>query len=437
MYKIANQKIKESKLSKDPMSRCSLITKKLLEKEYVIDVHTHFFDIKCINKTYFLLRVLKDFLGLKSVSESELEVEYSANDLYGSIDEYEENWENNLFEKLNKENNEIRFSPDGKKGIIDIIKATKFLKFKKMEDVYEYYIENFSLAEPFNLSKTKVLTTALMMDLEIGWNAKIKKTAFMQIEELHQLSKKYPVLPFLFCDPRRAEIDEDEQNLYALFNKAFCGDTSFFGVKIYPALGYDPSDYRLWPIYSLCEKYKIPVLSHCGGESISTGKREINIYEGENKVLLKANNRKELAYKLNDPWRWSLVLEKFPKLKLNLAHFGGYETWSSATPVNADKDPQQRKEVIFSFIKKYQNVYADFSYNIVEVDLTKNLKSILFFEEEIRNKTLFGTDFWVVNKEGDLQKEQTQCLMALENGIEELDLKNKLCKLNPYNYLFL
>lgn len=435
MIEIAKQKIDESKLSVLPESRCSKVIKELLKEDYVIDVHTHFFDIKCINKTYFLIRMLKDALGLKSIDETE--TEFSIEELYKKTDEYEEEWEDELFNQLTSESEKIIFHPDGKKGFIDIIKAAKFLKFKKMKAVYNYYINNFSLAIPFNLPKSKVLTTALMMDLEIGWNTKIKKTASIQIEELLTLSKEHPVLPFLFCDPRRAEKEEEDHNLYSLFNKAFCsGDSSFFGIKIYPALGYDPSDYRLWPIYELCEKYNIPVLSHCGGESISTAKRKISIYEGENEVTLKAKNRKEMAYKLNDPSRWSLVLEKFPKLKLNLAHFGGYETWSNSTPVDDNKDPQQRKEVIFSFMRKYKNVYADFSYNIVEEDLTSNLKNTLYFDESIRDRTLFGTDFWVVNKEGNLQTEQTQFLMSLDNGIEELDLKNKLCKINPYNYLF-
>jgi len=417
-----------------PLERCSQSVLNLFENEYIIDVHSHLFDIKCINKTYFIIRFLKDFLGIKSGGE--LHVEYSEDELYKRINNYEENWEDDFIEELSKADQDIVIKSNEKKGIIDLISATKFLRFKKMKDVYMYYIRKFSLAYHFKLPKENVLVTALMMDLNIGWDVKIKKSILEQIKELKNLSLEKPVLPFLFCDPRRADLSEEKENLYSLFNIAFCEGQSFFGVKIYPALGYDPSDYRLWPIYKICEELKIPVISHCGGESISTDKINLEVYEGDVKKTLIAKKRKEMAYMLNDPNRWSLVLEKFPNLKLNLAHFGGYETWYSSSPVSKEKDPQQRKECIIKFMNKYANVYSDFSYNLVEIDLSKNLKNSLYFSEILRERTLFGTDYWVVNKEGNLHREQSRFLNIIDEGIEELNLSRRLCLDNPKRFLF-
>ena len=160
----------------------------------------------------------------------------------------------------------------------------------------------------------------------------------------------------------------------------------------------------------------------------------LTIYEGDKRVVLTKKNRKEIAYSLNDPLRWSLILDKFPKLKLNLAHFGGYETWRQPSPIS--REGQKRKETIFDFMSKYENVYADFSYNIVELALSKNLREVITNKASIRERTLFGTDYWVVNKEGDLLKEQKEFLNSMDKNADELKLSKLLTIDNPYNYLF-
>lgn len=422
MSKTKNNKtiIKESILEL-PIERVSQKVKDVFDSgNYCIDTHVHLFDIKCINKSYFILRVLKDLLGLKSTSETYSKL--SVQKAYTEVDVYEDNWEDEFSETLEVESSKV-VAPDTK-GVIDLWHARKFLGFKTMESVYMHYINNFSLGKILN---KEVIVTALMMDLEIGWNAKIKKGVFEQVDELKKLSNKFPVLPFLFCDPRRG-------NLIELFNYAFCGNNPFFGVKIYPALGYDPSDYRLWSIYEVCEKKRIPVLTHCGGDTISTARREIEIYEGEKRIDLKGKNRKEIAYELNNPERWKIVLEKFPNLKLNFAHFGGYETWNRPSPV--DYKGQKRKETIFRFMRRYKNVFADFSYNLIEIDLSKNLREVLSTHDDILGKSLFGTDYWVVNKEDNLLKAQEEFLKELDRNAKGIQMSKIVAIDNPKRYLF-
>lgn len=432
-YEKAKLIIDFNQISVKPIERCSDKVLELINGDYVIDVHAHLFDIKCINKTYFIKRMVKDFLGLKSGGE--IMVDFTDDQLYKNISVYEENWEDTFVNELEKIDQDWINKNSDEKGLIDMIAMRKFLGFKKMRQVYDYYLKKFSLGYHFNLPKEKVLVTALMMDLEVGWNVKIKKTIYDQINELKQLAIDKPILPFLFCDPRRADLEGAEYNLYSLFNYAFTEEQSFFGVKIYPALGYDPSDYRLWPIYEICEKLNIPVLSHCGGETISTDKTTLDVYEGNVLTTITAKNRKEMAYKLNDPKRWELVLQKFKKLRLNIAHFGSAGTWESSSPVNSGKDPQRRKECIIGFMKKYDNVYSDFSYELVDINSTKNLKNVLYFDKIVRDRTLFGTDYWVVNKEGNLHKEQSRFLNIIDDGIEDLELPKKLCLDNSINYL--
>jgi predicted TIM-barrel fold metal-dependent hydrolase len=393
--------------------------------------------MKTINKGYFLLRGLKDMVGLKS-GESE-GVEYSEEAIYQESSEYDEDWEDNLEKTLSEPTLQFHDPRNPTKGFIDIVRMRSLLGMKKMEDVYWYYISRYSLANHFpGVPQKNVITTVLMMDLEMGWNlrGKIRKSAFEQIDEIKELATKFPVLPFLACDPRRAEFDNPKENLYSLFNKAFCKGSPFFGVKIYPAMGYYPSDYRLWPIYEICNELGLPIVSHHGGETVSSEKLQTKVFHGTDEVSLNFPNRKALAHELNNPAHWGLVLEKFPNLRLNFGHFGGYETWSSSNPVPVTKDPQRRKETIFGFMEKYPNVYADFSFNLEEETIVANLKNVIVNDDLIQSRTLFGTDFWVVNPAGDLNQMQQEFLEYMERSVASLELPKKLCIDNPKRFLF-
>ncbi len=416
----ANQRIDKSKLSNKPKSRLQKPTLDLIEESFVIDVHTHFFDIKCINKAYFAIRAIKDLFKIRGATSAQAEaaLEY----VYMNLADDPDDWAETT----------IKLMEEGKeRGIIKDI-VFKILWMGKMSKVYKHYRDGYSLAEYFGLPKEKVITTALMMDLEQGWGVKLRKTVVQKITELKKLSIEYPVLPFLACDPSRADEPSKNKNLYSLFNKAFCEDTSFFGVKIYPALGFDVNDHRLWPIYNLCEKFKIPVLSHCGGSIISTDKLELDIYRGDQHEVLTARKRQQMADHLNDPNRWSPVLDQFPKLKLNLAHFGGGYTWLPRRKKNKVIEAQNRKETIWKLMKKYTGVYADFSFNFAEDRHFEVFHDKIKSDKTVRDKTLYGTDYWVVFSEGNMKKHQTRFLNKLKSDA----LRKQLCRDNGEKYLW-
>ncbi|MEL6673360.1 MAG: amidohydrolase family protein [Bacteroidota bacterium] len=436
----ANSLIDRAQIPATPLERCSTPVKDLLQTAYVIDVHTHFFDINCVNARYFLKRVLKDFLsGNQAMSLSLQDQQFLAGEIQAVLEGGDDAKAEAMVEAAlgSNQNFALNGSSSGWNAVINYLKAVPFLFMKSMAKVHDHYMEESSLAEYFlpRRQQRHVITTALMMDLEIGWNVRIKKPFASQIEEVRELSKTQAVLPFLFCDPRRADLS-GSANLYSLFNQAFAQEHGFFGVKIYPGLGYDPSDYRLWPIYELCQELDIPVLSHCGGPTISTENISLQIFEGEKPVHLKAKNRKEMAYKLNAPERWQIALDRFPNLKLNIAHFGGDISWKPPYK-HSTVDSRPRKDVIMDFMKsgKYPHVYADFSYNLVEPDLYRPLRQLLDNDSIVRAKTLFGTDYWVVNQEGDLQQQQTDFLTYMDMGVQA-DLSRILAKNNPYEYLF-
>lgn len=65
------------------------------------------------------------------------------------------------------------------------------------------------------------------------------------------------------------------ENFYKVFSEK--SEHKFFGVKIYPSLGYLPSNPQLMEIFGLCEKKRIPVTAHCSGAIVHTGKGILKI----------------------------------------------------------------------------------------------------------------------------------------------------------------
>ena len=85
-------------------------------------------------------------------------------------------------------------------------------------------------------------------------------------------------------------------------------------------------------------------------------------------------------------------------------------------------------------MKKYPNVYADFAYTITNKTATNNLIQVLMSDPLVRKRTMYGSDFWVVNKEGELKEKQKAFLDMLQDV--DPSLVHDLCIANPMQYLF-
>ncbi len=193
----------------------------------------------------------------------------------------------------------------------------------------------------------------------------------------------------------------------------------FAGIKLYPPLGFDP-----WPeddeeemvkvtfLYRFsCEK-NIPITAHCS--------------DGGFKVTGNAR-------RFTSPYRWEKVLQSFPGLKLNLAHFGKQGTLFRLF----SRENWERK--IISLIERYDNVYVDFSCNGFDYDYYTSLKTLVKsagqgMQEKMRSRILFGSDFlinllWAESYCGYLDIfAQTRSFTAEE--------KNRFCSINPERFLF-
>ncbi len=235
-----------------------------------------------------------------------------------------------------------------------------------------------------------------------GWNEQIR-----QIEEL----KKYPeykemVFPFLAVDPRRKNIAE-----YAMNNVG--KGKLFIGIKLYCPTGYSPTDPVLFGpdgerggIYAFCEDNGIPVTTHNSDGGFATLAKEVKVtgliqVNGKlhrlNDELLKfstAIHHKNAVYEraltLNHPLLWEKVVEKYPNLLLNLAHFGGGSQLNLALE-NPENTNLWTNKIIALLKDSRYKVYTDVScFTEFEV-IAKLLTSPVY--REIKPRILYGSDY--------------------------------------------
>ncbi|MEP1306526.1 MAG: amidohydrolase family protein [Balneola sp.] len=362
-------------------------------------------------------------------SEKQVDVDTFLNEFEREIDELEKQLETSV-ELYSEVHKAALFGFDRRGFFRRLRHIIGLLRSKTMKTVLNRFEDGYAINQVYNKlfgTDKEQLSVVLGMDLNSGWNGTSEKSYAKQNKELGSLSKTEGILPYLPIDPRRSD-DEGDENLYTAFLKAFNKENpNFFGIKCYPALGYLPSDSRLSPIFEICEKKNIPVLTHCGGEMISTFKNPVIVYRGDKQEKIKDQKRQQRARKLNEPSEWKPVLEQFNSLRLCLGHFGGKSAW------NGNKATKNRIPTIIEMMTTYPNLYADFSFNLESGKTVQAFTKKLFSDDStgelMRSRTLFGTDFWVVLPMSDLNADQKYFLKAVRN------LKDQLLTTNVVKYL--
>lgn len=436
-----------AKISDDPMSRLSAPAHAAIsDPDCIFDVHCHIFDKKCLNIRYLALRFAGTFigemLGFEATGELDKQINHLKKDeetLYKEIEaqsllqhqDSPEEWarfeqEISALAEASEDYEGLElFGYEGK----GLKQAWKVLRKASMAEVWNYYYDTFSIRKLPELEGRPLVAGVLMMDLETGWKMKTEKKFYQQITELKWLAKEQPILPFLAVDPRRAELPGKE-NLYELFLNAFAEDgPSFFGVKCYPALGYLPSDARLDPIFQICAEKNIPVTTHCGGETVSTFEKTIQIKNstGYRDFKIPGEKRVERARYLNDPAHWDSVVHKHKALRLNMAHFTSESFWKTFM----EKGEEMRIAKIMELVSDPDlRVFTDFSFNVINLDLFEALLGVVKKDQKVKEKVMFGTDFWVVLPSGDLIEKQEKFFSTFT------DFKESLIKEVPRAFLF-
>jgi hypothetical protein len=296
---------------------------------------------------------------------------------------------------------------------------------------------------------------------------KLKKWA-IQFEQTWKVACANPLhmLPLYFFDPRRfnrasgtvmPKIME-----YGAWDKIFdyiATDTKsalWFGIKMYPSLGHKPFDELceyLPEFYHRCQKAKIPILTHCSPGGMTSHEAEFyrefdhhnsSLHDAKKAVQYKkllaclagtglqpsqakgapvpwgesADNKErfDMDYFFKyyvHPEAWRPVLENFPDLHINLAHFGGAE-WTRGPLNEWDKGPASEwVKSIVDMTKKFKYCYTDIScFNLDAkiineehddrtVRTTFNLILHWVRDKEeykhLRDKVIFGTDWYLTH----------------------------------------
>lgn len=259
------------------------------------------------------------------------------------------------------------------------------------------------------------------------------RTIQTQVQEVINIKRNVlyhdRLIPFLGVDPRMQGIDFTKW-LSDHINK----DIGFQGIKIYPAYGYFPFDIRLEPVWKWASDNNVPVMTHCtrGGsfylgsfDSVLNrgGFQPVGInpaspaMTGINKRIkelvadtdknLKKNN-KVWCNIFGHPENYIPVLEKYPKLKICLAHLGGADEVNRTVPISAShkSEPKDYPDYLlpnwYTLVKdlmaRFDNVFSDISYTLSDpYAMPVIIKD--FRGTELIKKLMYGTDFYLTQQE--------------------------------------
>ncbi|MCX5692125.1 MAG: amidohydrolase family protein [Candidatus Omnitrophica bacterium] len=158
------------------------------------------------------------------------------------------------------------------------------------------------------------------------------------------------------------------------------------GIKLQPEFqDFYVDDEKVFFWYEDIEKLKLPLMFHCGKELSGT-------------MLVRSS-----------PDRMAKIMQKFPKLKIIAAHFGGFELWDEVKKHLLGKDIYLDTSFFFHFLPK------------------EEIKSMILSHP--KDRLLFGTDFPIVDQKKDID--------FLNDFDIPQDLKNRIFSLNAKNILSL
>ena len=185
------------------------------------------------------------------------------------------------------------------------------------------------------------------------------------------IAKDYPdalVLNFApFCPLRAALEAEDDPAIDTLRHvKRAVLEEGFAGVKLYPPMGFLPAG------NDRVEITWAPRTPLAGGAALDAELFKLYDWCAENEVPIKAHANNSIAAGPNtgvfaapDGWRAVLDRPGLKDLRLNLAHFGGFD---ESAPAGALTTGTDWEESLVEMLEVYPNLYFDLSYWTDAVD---------------------------------------------------------------------
>ena len=260
--------------------------------------------------------------------------------------------------------------------------------------------ELFRSARDWLLGASAARIAAIADDLRTKYPAVRFSPGYLwHMAELVALGQDHPgeVFPFLAIDPRRTGVDA------LLDDELLCSHGPFYGVKLYPPLGYLPTHPGLYPVYDFCTERGIPISAHCNDNGLPTWARQIHVWsrhpdiDGE-LVQFGHDGPNPSAY-FAHPARWEPVLEQYGDrdgLRLNLSHLGGD---GEARRYVAGEPDTWTGRIIELMHAHEGRLYADVSYH-ASADSPAIVQQILHQhggpDSVVGRHLLFGTDYIMV-----------------------------------------
>jgi predicted TIM-barrel fold metal-dependent hydrolase len=241
------------------------------------------------------------------------------------------------------------------------------------------------------------------------WPCDMSPGLAFHLDELETLRRDHPhdVFPFLPADPRRRGV------LAMVKAKVNARTGPFHGVKVYPPLGYLPTHPGLVPILDYCAAEGVPVTSHCSPGGMPNFRARIAVVSAEEpsqdgwfeRGVADAQGRQyeHPAQYFADPARWQPALRQRPRLRVNLAHFGGsdhFPVCHCGACVGHDF-----AQTILAMMEsgRFPAVFTDLSYFVErggrspgaapDERLLNSLLAVYATCDALRGRLLFGTDY--------------------------------------------
>ena len=227
-----------------------------------------------------------------------------------------------------------------------------------------------------------------------------------------------------FCPLRsaleRLERKEDNSDTSALANVKYAIEKKgFAGVKLYPPLGFLPLNNKD-TTFDHASHNAHAKLNGCG-EMLDKELRQLYDWCDSNDVPIKAHAEKAIeakpgAGRLAAPDNWVPVLKDYPNLRLNLAHFGGFDETKKgdrSKPLGATGNCEETsgsnwENRIATMLTEYPNLFCDLSYWTQVVDITDGgterarvvtaMNDLIDRCPVIKERMMYGSDWPMIGK---------------------------------------
>lgn len=132
------------------------------------------------------------------------------------------------------------------------------------------------------------------------------------------------------------------------------------------------------------------------------------------------------------------MLERFPQLRINLAHFGGQIDWEEYLSPNASIEAELGENENFMQIIRdlitggdHPQIWMDISYTLFHFQKFIPLLKVFMLDPKLRERILFGSD-WYMTEQEDLSEQAVSFSLRVQLGDEDF---RQIAETNPAKWL--